>query len=66
MELGIEADSVLGVMKLRKDEIQPSLPTLTGIRAQYLKGLACEGMVVLDGEKILTDQHMIIHLEEEK
>ncbi|MCU0598623.1 MAG: chemotaxis protein CheW [Desulfobacterales bacterium] len=66
MELGIEADSVLGVMKLRKDEIQPTLPTLSGIRARYLKGVGFEGMVVLDGEKILTDQNMIIHLEEEK
>jgi purine-binding chemotaxis protein CheW len=66
MELGIEADRVLGVMQVREDEIQPSLPTLTGIRAQYLKGVTVDGMVILDGEKILTDKSMIIHMEDEK
>jgi purine-binding chemotaxis protein CheW len=66
MELGVETDRVLGVMQVREEEIQPGLPTLTGIRAQYLKGVTGDGMVVLDGEKILTDKNMVIYLEDEK
>jgi purine-binding chemotaxis protein CheW len=66
MELGVGTDQVLGVMQIRETEIQPTLLTLTGIRAQYLKGVTGDGMVVLDGEKILTDKNMVIHLEDEK
>jgi purine-binding chemotaxis protein CheW len=65
MELGIETDRVLGVMKIRKVDIQPTLPTLAGIRAQYLRGVTGDGMVILDGEKILSDKNMVIHLENE-
>jgi purine-binding chemotaxis protein CheW len=66
MELGIEADQVIGVKQVCEDEIQPTLPTLTGIRAQYLKGVTGDGTVILDGEKILTDKNMVIYLEDEK
>jgi purine-binding chemotaxis protein CheW len=66
MELGIGADQVLGVMQVRENEIQQGLPTLSGIRAQYLKGVTGDGMVILDGEKILTDKNMMIHIEDEK
>jgi purine-binding chemotaxis protein CheW len=65
MELGIGVDKVLGVMRIPENDIQPKLPTLTGIRALYLKGVARDGLVILDGEKILTDKHMIIHIESE-
>ena len=63
MELGIGTDRVIGVMRIRENEIQPTLPTLSGIRVQYLKGVTGDGMVVLDGEKLLTDKNMIIHLD---
>ncbi len=62
MEFGILADEVLGVAEISKDDIQPSLPTLTGIRADYLKGVTGNGMVVLDAEKLLSDKKMCINL----
>jgi purine-binding chemotaxis protein CheW len=39
MELGILADAILGVRSITVEELQPALPTLTGIRAEYLKGI---------------------------
>ena len=39
MELGILADAILGVRRLSLAAMQPSLPTLTGIREEYLKGV---------------------------
>jgi purine-binding chemotaxis protein CheW len=62
MEFGILADAVLGVAEILKTDIQPSLPTLNGIRADYLKGITGNGMVVLDVEKLLTDKKMCINL----
>ncbi|MFQ6042089.1 MAG: chemotaxis protein CheW [Candidatus Poribacteria bacterium] len=63
MQLGILADSILGVRSIPLDEIQPSLPTLTGIGAEYLKGMTSEQLVVIDVVKILTDKNIVVHEE---
>lgn len=60
LEFGIQADQVLGVKEIPESDIQPTLPTLTGIRLQYLKGVTGDGMVILDGKKILSDKTMLI------
>jgi purine-binding chemotaxis protein CheW len=61
MELGILADSVLGVRAIALNEFQTSLPTLTGIRAEYLKGITKDPLVVLDMDKILSDEKIIVN-----
>jgi purine-binding chemotaxis protein CheW len=63
MEFGILADNVLGVRSLPLAELQPSLPTLTGVREEYLKGLTRERTVVLDGKKLLGDRKIVVHEE---
>ncbi len=63
MELGILSDFILGVRTIRKKNIHPPLPTLTGIRAKYLHGITDEGLVLLDVIKILSDQDIIVHDE---
>jgi purine-binding chemotaxis protein CheW len=60
IEFGIQTDQVLGVKEIPESDIQPSLPTLTGIHLQYLKGVTGDGMVILDGKKILSDKTMLI------
>ncbi len=60
MIFGILADSILGVRHLSLAEIQPSLPTLTGIREKYLRGVTPERIVVLDAEKLLLDEKIIV------
>src|SRR5260221_13713382 len=52
MEFGLLADDVLSVRHLPVKELQPSLPTLTGVRAEFLKGVSAESLVVLDGAKL--------------
>jgi purine-binding chemotaxis protein CheW len=42
-------------------ELQTSLPTLTGIREEYLKGIAKERTVILDAEKLLSDKSIVVH-----
>lgn len=65
MVFGILADTILGVRSIPLDVIQPSLPTLTGIRAAYLKGVTNERLVILDAGKLLGDPTLIIHEEVE-
>jgi len=60
MDIGLLADTVYGVRMLPRDAVQPPLPTLTGIRADYLKGITAERVVVLDAPRILADPRFII------
>ncbi|HEV2176743.1 MAG TPA: chemotaxis protein CheW [Terriglobia bacterium] len=60
MELGILADAILGVRSITIQSLQPSLPTLTGIRAEYLRGVTKDPLVVLDAEKLLSDRRIIV------
>lgn len=59
-ELGILADAIIGIRSIRLDQLQPSLPTLTGIRQDYLKGVTRERVVVLDAGKLLSDKALIV------
>jgi purine-binding chemotaxis protein CheW len=65
LELGLLADVIVGVRTVRADSLQPSLPTLTGIRAHYLKGVTDERLVVLDLARILTDPKIVVQEEVE-
>jgi len=65
MEFGIIADAIIGVRPVPFNELQPSLPTLTGIRADYLKGVTKERIVVLDAKKILSDKKIVVHKDME-
>lgn len=63
MEFGILADLILGVRLIPLEEIQPSLPTLTGIREEHLKGVTKERVVILDAAKLLTDKKIVVREE---
>lgn len=65
LEFGLLADVIVGVRTIPVDSLQPSLPTLTGIRADYLKGVTAERLVVLDLDRILADPKIIVHEEVE-
>jgi purine-binding chemotaxis protein CheW len=40
------------------------LPTLSGIGAEYLKGVDAERVVVLDLERVLADPRIVVNQEE--
>ena len=60
MEFGVLAERVAGVRWLPLVGLQPSLPTLTDVRAMYLKGLTPDGTVVLSAAKLLADPHLVV------
>lgn len=65
LELGLLADVIVGVRTIPVESLQPSLPTLTGIRAEYLKGVTADRLVVLELASVLTDPKIIVHDEVE-
>ncbi|MFH0994909.1 MAG: chemotaxis protein CheW [Pseudomonadota bacterium] len=63
MEFSILADAVAGVRRIHLKDMQPSILTLTGIRADYLRGVTKERLIVLDAAKILSDPKIVVHEE---
>ena len=60
MEFGLLADAVLGLRHIPLNELQTSLPTLTGLRAELLRGVTSERLVVLDAARLLSDPGLIV------
>jgi purine-binding chemotaxis protein CheW len=63
MEFGILADAVFGVREIRLSEFQPSLPTLSGKREEYLRGVTMDRAVILDGARLLNDKDIVVYEE---
>jgi purine-binding chemotaxis protein CheW len=65
MQIGILADSILGIRSLVLRQLQPVLPPFTGMRADYLRGLTDQRVIVLDTERLLSDQRIVVNQEVE-
>jgi len=63
MEFAIPAETITGAGYIARDEIQPLPPTLTNIRAEYLKGMTGEQFIVLDMARILSDKRIVVSEE---
>lgn len=65
MEFGILADVIQGTRSVSLDTIQSSPISTSGIGAEYLRGISLDHIIILNAEKILEDEKIIIHQEEE-
>jgi purine-binding chemotaxis protein CheW len=61
LEFGLLADVIVGVRSVPVTNLQSSLPTLTGIRGDYLKGVTHECLVVLDLGRLCADPKILVH-----
>ena len=66
LELGVLADAITGLRAVPVADLQVSLPTLEGIRSDYLKGVIADRVAVLDFDRILADPRIIINHEEQE
>ncbi|MEW6209394.1 MAG: chemotaxis protein CheW [Acidobacteriota bacterium] len=66
MEVGLLVDSIAGAKSVRASELQAALPILTGVRAEFLKGVTADRLTILDLEKILSDRRIIVREEVEE
>lgn len=65
MEFGILADIIHGTRSISIEEIQTPPVSTGGIGAGYLKGVTNDHIIILDTEKILEDEKIIVHQESE-
>jgi purine-binding chemotaxis protein CheW len=63
MELAVLADEIVGVYASDAAKWQRSLPTLSGRREEYLKGVTREQVVVLDAAKLLASKDLLVGVE---
>lgn len=61
MELGVLADAILGVRSVPLTALQATLPTLTGVRGDYLRGVTHDRLVVLDAAKLLSSERIVVN-----
>lgn len=66
MEFGILADLILGTYSIALHAIQPPLPTIRGIGTEYVKGVTGERVIILDAERILSDENIVVNQEVEQ
>lgn len=65
VEFGLLADAVHEVLPLRVEDVLPPPEAVAGAAREYLRGLTAEGLVVLDGARLLQDQRLVIDMGEE-
>jgi purine-binding chemotaxis protein CheW len=63
MEFAVLADEVAGICRLRSSELQTSLPTLTGTRRKYFRGVTPDRVTVLDAQRLLGDDSLVVRQE---
>jgi purine-binding chemotaxis protein CheW len=61
MEFGILADVVHGTQSIELETIRVVPPTVTGIGEEYLKGVTTENLIILNGERLLTDKGIVVN-----
>lgn len=62
MTFGLLAERIIGMDRIDKTSLQAALPTMTGIREDYLMGVARGRMALLDGGRLLADKKMHIDM----
>jgi purine-binding chemotaxis protein CheW len=65
MEFGLLADTVVGLRHILLPDLQATLPTLTGARKEFLKGVTAARVAVLDSARLLSDERMLVDQKNE-
>lgn len=60
MQVAVLAEEIIGVKDCIVSQLQTDLPTLTGVRSRYLKGVTPQQTIVLDVVSLLGDESLIV------
>lgn len=59
-EFAIVTDGMSGIRKIPVTEIQPALPTFTGLKLAFMLGVTIDRIVLLDGSKLLSSKELVV------
>lgn len=60
IQVAVLAEEILGVKECIVSQLQTGLPTLTGVRSRYLKGVSPQQTILLDVVLLLGDESLIV------
>jgi len=63
MELGIVSDAVLGEKKVPMEVIQSDTSALMGLREGYVRGVTTDRLIIINIERMLSDESIVVHQE---
>lgn len=63
MEIGILADTIAGVRSIPLGAMETSSPAMAGFHARYLKGIGGDRTALVDVEKLLSDERIVVREE---
>jgi purine-binding chemotaxis protein CheW len=66
MNLALLGDDILGVQSIAVKSLQPALPSMTGRRSEYTRGLTPHWTVILDVAKMLEDPRILVDFQLER
>ncbi len=61
MEFGIITDAICGTLKISENLLSKPPATLKGKGAEFIKGITPDGMIILDGERLLSDHGILVN-----
>ena len=61
IEFAILVDAIVGMRSVKIEDLQTTLPTLTGVRQEFLKGITADQLVILDGNNMLNNDMFIVN-----
>ena len=64
-EFGLLADSIDGVRNLSLADIHPPLPGQRDVACPYIRGIDGCCLTILDGQRLLTDEHLVVNQDAE-
>ncbi len=59
-EFGVPGDEITEVTKLRVEEVLEPSSSLSGVLKDFTRGVTKDGLVILDGEMMMTDERLFI------
>ena len=65
MEFGVLADDIVGTRSIPLETIQAAPLTVSGIGAEYLRGVTSGRVIILNALKILEDEKIVVHQDQE-
>jgi purine-binding chemotaxis protein CheW len=64
LECGVLTNGIRGAYMLPVGAIRPVLPTWTGARTAYLRGITEEHLMLLDAKRLLSDKRLVVGSDE--
>ncbi len=61
LQVAILADAVVGVRSIALADLQRTLATQTGICAEYVRGVTADRLTLLDADRILADERIVVN-----